>query len=124
MTAVGWLRLCLAEEVARGAIVDLPVRVDAQGVVGQAAKTDADPAHLAVVVQGETHGHGELAPSAGTLAVPRIGLVPVLGAVGDEGSSPTAHTGPLGAALGVIDQDPEGTTVAVAAHRLDDLSTR
>jgi hypothetical protein len=32
--------------------------------------TDADPAHLAVVVQGEAHGHGDLAPAAGTPALP------------------------------------------------------
>jgi hypothetical protein len=60
-------------------------------------------------------------PAAGTLALPGIGLIPVLGAVGDEGSSPAADTGPLRAAFGVIDQDPEGAAVAVAAHRLDDL---
>jgi hypothetical protein len=75
-------------------------------------------------VQGEAHGHGELAPAAGTSALPRIGLVPVLGAVGDEGSSPTAAAHPLGAAFGVIDQDPEGAAVAVAAHRFDDLVDR
>ena len=68
-----------------------------------------------------THGDGELAPAAGTLALLGIGLIPVLGAVGDEGSSPAADTGPLRAAFGVIDQDPEGAAVAVAAHRLDDL---
>jgi hypothetical protein len=52
---------------------------------------------------------------------PRDRPHPVLGAVGDEGSSPAADTGPLRAAFGVIDQDPEGAAVAVAAHRLDDL---
>jgi hypothetical protein len=30
----------------------------------------------------------------------------------------------LGAAFGVIDQDPEGAAVAVAAHRFDDLVDR
>jgi hypothetical protein len=39
-----------------------------------------------------------------------MGLVPVLGAVGDEGSSPAADGGPLGGAFGVIDQLVEAET--------------
>ncbi|CRK53544.1 hypothetical protein RHCRD62_60311 [Rhodococcus sp. RD6.2] len=115
-------RLRHVSEVARRAVVDLPVRVHARHPVSHAPQSDAHPAHVVAPVgdRGESDGDGELATTTGAFALCRFGLGPVIRAVGDQDGVVAGHAEPFGATDLVVHAYLEDPSAASGTHRLDD----